>query len=54
MTGLLMLFLSAVVWMQQPAVAGTSGVEGARLMDVRALEGTLYHVQGVALDGEHV
>jgi len=37
MIELLTLFLSAALWMQQAAVAGTSGVEGARLVDVRPL-----------------
>jgi hypothetical protein len=31
-----------------------SGVENARLAEVRDLEGTLYHVQGVDLDREHI
>lgn len=34
--------------------AAVSGVENARLADVRDLQGTLYHVQGVALDREHI
>jgi hypothetical protein len=42
-----------VLWSQAAAPAVT-GVEGARLADVHVLEGTLYHVQGVALDREHI
>jgi len=34
--------------------AAVSGVENARLAEVRDLQGTLYHVQGVALDREHI
>jgi hypothetical protein len=34
--------------------AAASGVENARLAEVRDLQGTLYHVQGVALDREHI
>ncbi len=30
------------------------GVENASLADVRALDGTLYHVQGIDLDSEHI
>jgi hypothetical protein len=53
MFGMLTLFLSAVLWSQAAAPAVT-GVEGARLADVHVLEGTLYHVQGIALDREHI
>jgi Family of unknown function (DUF6454) len=54
MAGLLTLFLSVVLWSQQAAAPAVSGVEGARLADVQMLEGTLYHVQGIALDKEHI
>jgi len=30
------------------------GIEGARLADVRNLDGKLYHVQGVDLDADHI
>ncbi|MBS1799966.1 MAG: hypothetical protein JSS95_09095 [Acidobacteria bacterium] len=39
----------------KPVEASTvHGIEGARLADVRNLDGKLYHVQGVDLDGKHV
>ena len=34
--------------------APVAGIEGARLADVRALHGKLYHVQGVDLDADHI
>ena len=54
MLGLLSLLLSAVLWSQQAAAPVVTGVEGARLADVHVLEGTLYHVQGIALDKGHI
>jgi hypothetical protein len=54
MFGLLNLLLSAVMWSQQAAAPVVTGVEGARLVDVHVMEGTLYHVQGIALDREHI
>src|SRR5215471_11597366 len=54
MFGLLTLVLSAVLWSQQGVAPAVTGVEGARLVDVHAMEGTLYHVQGIALDREHI
>ena len=54
MPGFLMLCLSVVMWSQQAAAPAESGVEGARLADVQVLEGTLYHVQGIALDKERI
>jgi hypothetical protein len=42
------------MWSQQTAAPAVVGVEGARLADVQMLEGTLYHVQGIALDREHI
>jgi hypothetical protein len=53
MAGLLTLLLNVVLWSQAAAPVVT-GVEGARLADVQVLEGTLYHVQGIALDNEHI
>ena len=39
----------------KPVEASTvNGIEGARLVDVRNLDGRLYHVQGVDLDGKHI
>ena len=39
----------------QPAeVASVTGIEGARLADVRTLDGVLFHVQGVDLDADHI
>jgi hypothetical protein len=35
-------------------VTPVTGVENARLTEVRSLEGTLYHVQGIDLDSEHI
>ncbi len=49
-----MLLLSAVLWSQQATAPAVTGVEGARLADVHVMEGTLYHVQGIALDREHI
>ncbi|WP_157466477.1 DUF6454 family protein [Edaphobacter aggregans] len=43
-----------VVWTSQVAWPAVKGVEGARLEDVQAMQGTLYHVQGIALDKEHI
>jgi len=54
MAGLLTLLLSSVMLSQQAAAPAVSGVEGARLADVHVLEGTLYHVQGIALDKDYV
>ena len=54
MARLFMLLLSAALWSQQVAAPVVTGVEGARLADVHVLEGTLYHVQGIALDREHI
>lgn len=40
---------------QQPAAATpVEGIEGARLVETLALDGTLYHVQGVDVDAEHI
>lgn len=40
---------------QQPATAApVEGIEGAQLVETQALDGTLYHVQGVDLDAEHI
>jgi len=52
--GILILALSTALWSQQAAAPVATGVEGARLADVHVMEGTLYHVQGVALDREHI
>jgi len=54
MIGLLTLFLSAVLWPHRGVAPVVTGVEGARLVDVHVMEGTLYHVQGIALDREHI
>jgi hypothetical protein len=53
MARLFMLLLSAAL-SQQVAAPVVTGVEGARLADVHVMEGTLYHVQGIALDREHI
>jgi hypothetical protein len=42
------------MWSQQGEAPVVTGVEGARLVDVHVMEGTLYHVQGIALDREHI
>ena len=36
------------------APAAITGVEGARLAETIPLDGTLYHVQGVDLDRDHI
>lgn len=54
MAGLFVALLSAVTWLAQMAAPAVEGVEGARLADVHVLKGTLYHVQGIALDREHI
>ena len=54
MARLFTLLLSAALWSQQVAAPVVTGVEGARLADVHVMEGTLYHVQGIALDREHI
>jgi len=54
MARLFTLLLSAALWSQQVAAPVVTGVEGARLAAVHVLEGTLYHVQGIALDREHI
>jgi hypothetical protein len=49
------LFLNAHATAQaKPATDPVNGIENARLADVRDLEGTLFHVQGVDLDSEHI
>jgi len=37
-----------------PVAAQVHGVEDARLADVKELDGTVFHVQGVDLDAEHI
>ncbi len=37
-----------------PVATVVTGIEQARLADVRSLDGTLYHVQGVDLDRDHI
>lgn len=45
----------ALAQQAKPVEASTvTGIEGARLADVRSFDGTLYHVQGVDLDDKHV
>jgi hypothetical protein len=51
--GLCFLSLSSAPVQSAPSTH-IAGIEGARLVDVRNLEGLLYHVQGVDLDSEHI
>ena len=49
-----LLAMPAAASAQQPAAPVVEGIEGARLVETLPLRGTLYHVQGVELDKEHI
>ena len=44
----------AIVTVAAAGQSVSSGIEGAELVETKPLKGTVYHVQGLDLDGEHV
>jgi hypothetical protein len=53
LSSIFLLSLTAALQINTPSTALT-GIEGASLKDTRNLDGKLYHVQGLDLDGEHL